>query len=99
MNMKILRVVLPIVLGIVAGMLNLMVLRGSSAPLELAVINTDVKADTELTEDMVKAIPVRADKELLKSAVPYAERGLLLGRRVTRPLSAGEALMYADVHR
>jgi len=41
---------------------------------------------------------VRADKEIFKSAVPYSERGLLLGRRVTRPMSAGEVLLYADVH-
>ena len=97
--MKMLRVVLPIVLGVLAGILNLMVLRGSSAPLEVAVVNTDVKADAELTEEMVKAMPVRADKELFKSAVPYAERGLLLGRRVVRPLSTGEVLLYADVHK
>ncbi|HEY7314771.1 MAG TPA: SAF domain-containing protein [Gemmataceae bacterium] len=95
--MKVLRLILPIVLGIVAAVLNFMVLRGSTAPLELTAVRSDIKADTELTEDMLERLSVRADPEIFKSAVRYSDRGLLLGRRVTRPLSAGEALLYADV--
>ncbi len=95
--MKMLRIILPIVLGVLAGALNFMVLRGSTAPLELTVIKSDVKADTELTEEMLDRLPVRAEKDVFKSAVPYAERGLLLGRRVLRPLAAGEVVLYADV--
>ena len=96
--MSALRVILPIVLGVVAALLNFVVLRGSIAPLELTTLRTEVKADTEITEDMLERLSVRADKEIFKSAVPYSERGLLLGRRVTRPISAGEVLLYADVH-
>ena len=96
--MNALRVVLPVVLGIAAAMLNFIVLRGSAAPLELVTVHADVKADTELTEDMLERLPVRAEKDVFKSAVPYAERGLLLGRRVTRPLSAGEVVLYGDVN-
>jgi hypothetical protein len=95
--MSALRVVLPIVLGIAAGILNFMVLRGNSTPLELTVAKADIKADTVLTEDMFESLPVRVEKERLKSAVPFADRGLLYGRRVTRPVSAGEVMLYADV--
>lgn len=96
--MSALRLLLPVVLGILAAILNFMVLRGSTAPLELAVLNTDLKADTELTDDMLDRLPVRADKGIVKSVVPYSDRGLLLGRRVMRPIGAGEVLLYTDVH-
>jgi hypothetical protein len=96
--MSALRVLLPVVLGVIAAVLNFMVLRGSTAPLELTAVRSEVKADTELTEDMLERLPVRAEPEIFKSAVRYADRGLLLGRRVTRPLGAGEVVQYADVH-
>lgn len=95
--MSALRVIVPVVLGIVAALLNFLVLRGSTASLELTAVRTEIKADTELTEDMLERLPVRADKEIFKSAVEYSKRGLLLGRRVHRPLAAGEVLLYADV--
>jgi hypothetical protein len=95
--MNALRVILPVVLGVAAAILNFIVLRGSTAPLELTVFRSEVKADTELTEDMLDRLPVRAEKEVFKTAVPYSKRGLLLGRRVTRPISAGEALLFSDV--
>jgi hypothetical protein len=96
--MSALRVIVPIVLGVIAAILNFIVIKGSTSPLELTSIRTDIKADTEIAEDMLERVQVRADKEIFKSAVPYSERGLLLGRRVTRPMSAGEVVLYADVH-
>ena len=79
--MSALRVILPVVLGIVAAVLNFLVLRGSIAPLELTVVSKDVKADTELTEDMLEP-PVGAG----------GQRGFQVGRAVlrTRP-NAGPA--------
>jgi hypothetical protein len=97
--MNALRVVLPIVLGIAAAVLNFMVLRGSTAPLELTAVRLEVKAGTELNEDMLERVSVRADQQIFKSAVPHAERGLLLGRRVTRSLNAGEVVLYTDMHK
>jgi Flp pilus assembly protein CpaB len=96
--MTALRVILPVFLGVLAAILNFVVLRGNTAPLELIVLRTDVKADSELTEDMLERLSVRADKEVFKSAAPFSERGLLLGRRVTRSINAGEILLYADLH-
>jgi hypothetical protein len=97
--MKVLRIILPIVLGVVAGALNFMVLRGSTAPLELTVVRSNLPVDTELTEDMLERLQVRADRTMFKSAMPYSERGLLLGRRLRRPLEAGEILLYADLEK
>jgi predicted homoserine dehydrogenase-like protein len=96
--MNLLRIVLPVMLGVVAAVLNFIVLRGSTAPLELTTISADVKADTELTESMLDRIAVRADREIFKSAVPYSDHGLLLGRRVTRDMTKGEVVMWADLH-
>jgi hypothetical protein len=40
---------------------------------------------------------VCADREIFRSAVPYAERGVVLRRRVGRALAAHEVLLFADV--
>jgi hypothetical protein len=95
--MSALRVILPVVLGIVAAVLNFLVIRGSTAPVELTVLSKEVKADTELTEEMLESKPIRADKEMIKSLVPYSDRGQVLGRRVTRQVVQGELLLLADV--
>ena len=96
--MSAMRLLLPVVLGVVAAALNFMVLRGGTAPLELTTIRSDVKADTVLTDDMLEPLPVRADAGIFKSAVPYKQRGVaLLNRRVNRAIGAGEALLFTDV--
>jgi hypothetical protein len=95
--MTALRVILPVVLGILAAVLNFMVLRGSTAPLEVTVVRSNLLVDTVLTEDMLERLQVRADATIFKSAPPYSERGLLLGRRLKRALEAGEILLYADL--
>jgi hypothetical protein len=95
--MKALRIILPVGLGILAAVLNFVVLKGSTAPLELTAVSNDVKAGTELTEGMLERVAVRGDRAIFKSAVPYSDRGLLLGRRVTRVLTSGEVVMWTDV--
>lgn len=57
--MNVLRIVLPVVLGIVAAVLNFMVLRGSTAPSELTAIRSNVPANTELTAEMLEPLQVR----------------------------------------
>jgi hypothetical protein len=97
--MILLRVGLPILVGLIAAVLNFLILRSGTAPIVLTVVRQDVPADTELTEDMLEPLPVRAERAIFKSAVRYPERGVsLLGRRVVRQLSAGEVVLYTDVH-
>lgn len=95
--MTMLRIIVPVLLGIAAAVLNFLILRGNVAPVELTVLRADVKADMELSEEMLDRLSVRADKDIFKSVVPYSKRGLMLHRRVTRPISAGEVLLYTDV--
>jgi hypothetical protein len=46
---------------------------------------------------MFGKLSLRADQAVFKSAVPYADRGVLLGRQLTRELAEGEAVLFADV--
>jgi hypothetical protein len=92
-----LRVLIPLGLGLAAGLLNFIALRSATAPLYVVVVRDNVKVGTELTDRMLDRLSVRADRELVKSAVPYEERGLVVGRRVNRPMQAGEIVFFSDV--
>ena len=91
------RLLVPLGLAVLAGGINFVVLRKSAATLDLVVVKEKVKAGTPLTEDMLGKLPLRADPAVFKSAVPYADRGVLLGRQLTRDLAEGEAVLFADV--
>jgi Flp pilus assembly protein CpaB len=91
------RLLVPLALAVLAGGINFLVLRKSAATLDLVVVRDKVKAGTPLTEDMLGRLPLRADPAVFKSAVPYADRGVLLGRQLTRDLAEGEAVLFADV--
>lgn len=90
-------ILIPLALGLAAGLINFVVMRGATAPLELAAVKDDVKPGTELTEAMLEKVSVRADAKLFASAVPYSERGILIGARVGRALKAHEVVLFADV--
>lgn len=96
--MNSLRIIIPLGLGLTAGIINFLVVRGMAAPIELTAVRNDTKAGTELKPDQLTKVLVRGDSpQILRSAVPWAERGILLRRRVNRALAAGEVIMFADV--
>lgn len=96
--MNALRIVIPLALGLIAGLMNYFVVRGMAVPLTLVVVKQDVKEDTVLKPEMLGTIEVRADSPaIFKSAVPASERGAVLDRRVNRALAAGEVLLFHDV--
>jgi hypothetical protein len=91
------RLLVPVALAVLAGGINFVVIKKSTATLDLVVVKEKVKADTPLTEEMFGKLSLRADQAVFKSAVPYADRGVLLGRQLTRELAEGEAVLFADV--
>jgi len=97
--MNALRIVIPLTLGLIAGVINFYAVRGTSPPIDLVAVKEDTKAGTEIRgPDMLVKVRVRADApDILKSAVPWADRGVLLNRKLNRPMAAGEVILFADV--
>lgn len=96
--MNALRIIVPLVLGLIAGLMNYFVVRGMAVPLTLVVVKQDVPADGVLKPEMLGTIEVRAESAaIFKSAVPVAERGAVIDRRVNRAIAAGEVLLFTDV--
>ena len=91
------RLLVPVALAVLAGGINFVVIKKSTTTLDLVVVKEKVKAGTPLTEDMLGKLSLRADAAVFRTAVPYADRGILLGRQLTRELTEGEAVLYADV--
>jgi hypothetical protein len=96
------RIIISLLLALVAGLINFVYVRGLATPRELVAANANLKPDTEITDvtgtTQITKFTVRTDhKDLFKSAVPWAERGVLLHRKVTREISTGEAIFYTDV--
>jgi hypothetical protein len=95
--MTALRVLIPIILGVVAGLINYLVMRSVTTTLDLVAVKDEVKLGTELTPEMFDKVSLRADAKIFRSAVPWSDRGMLVRRRVNRPLRAGEVVLFADV--
>lgn len=88
---------IPLGLGVVAGFIYLTSIRAGTRPIELVGVSQPLKAGDGLTEDQLVRVSVRADKTLLRSAIRWEDRGLLVGRRVNRALVEGELLLFTDV--
>lgn len=90
-------VLIPIGFGVAAALFNLMAVRTATRTVDLAIAKSDLKAGTELTEDMIGKLTVRTDKEVFRTAVRYEDRGAIVGRKIRRPLTKSEALLLVDV--
>jgi hypothetical protein len=91
------RILVPLALGLGAGLLNFVLIRGATTPLELVAVSKEVKAGEELKEDMLEKVSVRAPRELLASALLWSERGTILKARVARTLKPRELILGPDV--
>lgn len=91
------RILVPLILAFAAGLLNFVVVNGLVAPLELLAVKEDVKVGTELREEMLERVYVRADRKLFASVVAYPDRGVVVGGRVARAIKAHEVLLFNDI--
>ena len=88
---------IPVGLGVAAGVFNFLAVRSSVKPIELVAVNDTVKAGTPVTASMLVPLAVRADKEILRSAIPWEQRGLILGRKISREVMKNELILFTDV--
>src|SRR5262245_8891219 len=90
---------LPIGLGLAAFAVNMMMGSAQSgpAPVKLAAAATDIKAGEIVTDEMVEAVSAPGGSSVGKSAVPYAERGVvIIGQAARRKITKGEMLLFDD---
>src|SRR5262245_23143148 len=87
----------PIVLGVIAGAIYLVAIRSGTKTIELVGVNQNMRAGDDLTDDVLVRVSVRADRTILRSAIRWEDRGLLIGRRVNRSLVEGELILFTDV--
>lgn len=92
-----LAILIPIGLGIAAGVFNFLAVRSSIKPLELVAVNDAVKSGTPVTASMLTPLSVRADKDILRSAIPWDQRGVILGRKINREIMKNELILFTDV--
>jgi hypothetical protein len=91
------RILVPLALGLGAGLLNFVLIRGVTTPLELVAVSKEVKVGEELKEEMLEKVSVRAPRELLATAVLWSERGTIVRARVGRTLQKHELVLGPDV--
>ncbi len=92
-----LAILIPIGLGLLAGVMNFLAVRSSIKPIELVSVNDTIRPGTPIAASMLVPISVRADQAILRSAIPWEQRGIVFERRVNRELGKGEILLFADV--
>jgi len=90
-----LRLLVPIGIGLAAGLLNWMALSAEVARFDYVRLKTDVRAGELLEDGLFESIECNADWKT--TAIPYARRGILYGLAVPRDLKQGDLLLWRDV--
>jgi hypothetical protein len=90
------RVLIPVALGLLAGVLNFLAVRGATAPLEIIAVSRPINFGEVLELKDLEKLAIRADDKLLSNAVPWSKCGDVVGRRVNRTLKEKEILFFRD---
>lgn len=90
---------IPLALGLAAGVINFMVISGTVKPMEFIALKEKTKAGTLLTEQMFTKVAIRGDRKLLSSVYPWSQRGQLEHYRLTRDMEADELILIYDTRR
>jgi hypothetical protein len=89
---------LAVGLAIFAAVLNAMWLSSKQQPPLFVAAAGDMPAESEITDEMLTAVPVPGDIDTLRaSLIPYGNRAILLGQRTTREYVAGDVFFQRDV--
>jgi hypothetical protein len=93
------KLLLPVGLGLAAFAINMMGFGSNAgpAPVKLAAAATDIKEGEIVTAKMVDSVSAPGGSAVAKSAVPYAERGVVvIGQAARRKITKGEMLLFDD---
>jgi hypothetical protein len=93
------KLAVPLGLGIVATVLNFMAGQSAKAPVAFLVAGTDITAGSAFTTDNTQKVELPNDQAgtLKGVVVPASERAVVLGRICPRNLKKGDVIFYRDV--
>lgn len=91
------RVIIPVALGLAGAAANFLAVRSATATAEIVVASRALDEGSELRPEHLTKVVVRADEALEVATVSADRLGDVVGRRLNRPLRAGEVLFYRDV--
>ena len=96
---SVLKLLIPILLGLTAGVLNFMVLYGRVTPKAYVVAAIDLDPGDEITgEGDLAQIDLTGNTEAVsRAAIPWDQRAILYGREVQRPLKTDDLLLWRDL--
>jgi hypothetical protein len=85
-------------LALFAAVLNAMWLSAEKQPPEFVAAAGDVPVGTEITDELLTAVPVPGDADTLSaSLIPYENRAILLGQIASREYVAGDVFFQRDI--
>lgn len=93
------KLILPIGLGLAAFAMSMFGGGGNEgpAPVKLTAAAVDIKEGEIVTNQMVEAVSAPGGSAMGKSAVPFAERGVVvIGQIARRKIAKGELLLFDD---
>lgn len=92
-----LKLLIPLALGVVAAIVNWMVLSANTQPVLFVTVSQSLEVGDLIELD--KCVPLEVPptfRDLSKTLVPYADRGVLSGRMVRRTIESGDPIFFAD---
>jgi hypothetical protein len=93
-----LKLVIPLVLGLIAGMFNFLALKSSVQEVSFVKATREIPIGETFDEGSVEELPLMSKyaESLKNTAVLYKDLGLLSGQRATRTIQAGDIIFYRD---
>lgn len=91
------KILIPLGLGILAGFVNYLILQKGAAEIHFVTVETAVERGKPIEVDNLKKLSV-SDKfsGLVKSMVPWSDRGALSGKLALRKIEEGDPVFFAD---
>lgn len=91
------KLLIPLTLGVVAAVVNWMVLSSNTKPIKFVTVKEAMKVGDLFDLEMCAELSVPPSfKSLSSSAVRFEDRGVLSGRRVRRAIEPNDPVFFAD---
>jgi len=91
------KLLVPIVLGVVAAIVNYMVLSKSYEQVQFVVARDVIEKGEQFSGRIeTKGVPSGLSGSLASMAIPAKSQGLLSGQKATRDLQPGDLILYRD---
>jgi hypothetical protein len=93
-----LKLVIPLILGLIAGMFNFMSLKSTVQEESFVKATREIEIGETFDGTSVEELPLMSKyaESLKNTAVLYKDLGLLSGQRATRTIHAGDIIFYRD---